>query len=57
MIPTFAERIPHLAQRIRENVATALAEDIGSNYGRTLKFDVGSGKVSIRSAKMGNKDI
>lgn len=30
MIPTFAERIPHLAQRIRENVATALTEDIGS---------------------------
>lgn len=30
MIPTFAERIPHLAQRIHENVAAALAEDIGS---------------------------
>lgn len=30
MISTFAERIPHLAQRIRENVKAALAEDIGS---------------------------
>jgi nicotinate-nucleotide pyrophosphorylase (carboxylating) len=30
MISTFAERIPHLSQRIRENVTTALAEDIGS---------------------------
>jgi nicotinate-nucleotide pyrophosphorylase (carboxylating) len=30
MISTFAERIPHLTQRIRENVSTALAEDIGS---------------------------
>jgi nicotinate-nucleotide pyrophosphorylase (carboxylating) len=30
MISTFAERIPHLAQRIRENVTAALAEDIGS---------------------------
>jgi len=30
MIPTFAERIPHLPQRIRENVTAALSEDIGS---------------------------
>lgn len=30
MIPNFAERIPFLAQRIRENVTAALAEDIGS---------------------------
>jgi nicotinate-nucleotide pyrophosphorylase (carboxylating) len=30
MIPNFAERIPHLAKRIRENVIAALAEDIGS---------------------------
>jgi nicotinate-nucleotide pyrophosphorylase (carboxylating) len=30
MIPNFAERIPYLAQRIRENVTAALAEDIGS---------------------------
>lgn len=30
MISTFAERIPHLTQRIRENVTAALAEDIGS---------------------------
>jgi len=30
MTPNFAERIPYLAQRIRENVTAALAEDIGS---------------------------
>lgn len=30
MIPNFAERIPHLAKRICENVTAALAEDIGS---------------------------
>ncbi len=30
MNPLFAQRIPHLARRIRENVSAALAEDIGS---------------------------
>jgi nicotinate-nucleotide pyrophosphorylase (carboxylating) len=30
MNPTFAQRIPHLAQSIRENVTAALREDIGS---------------------------
>ncbi len=30
MNPVFAQRIPHLAQSIRKNVAAALAEDIGS---------------------------
>ena len=30
MNPLFAQRIPHLRQRIRENVTAALAEDIGS---------------------------
>lgn len=30
MNPTFAQRIPHLAKSIRENVKSALAEDVGS---------------------------
>ncbi len=30
MIPNFAQRIPHLAQRIRDNVTAALAEDLGT---------------------------
>ena len=30
MLPHFAERLPYLAQRIRENVTAALAEDVGS---------------------------
>ena len=34
-----------------------IAEDIGKSHGRTMQFDVASGAVQIRSAKMGNKSL
>src|SRR3989339_588348 len=36
-----------------EEHITIVAEDVGSNYGRSLKFDVATGRVSVKSARMG----
>ena len=34
-----------------------IGEDIGRSHGRTMQFDVATGHVQIRSAKMGNKSL
>jgi len=34
-----------------------IGEDVGNNYGRTIQFDVATGRVLIRSAKIGSKNL
>jgi len=43
----------HLAQ---EKIAI-IAEDTGKDYGRTLQFNTVTGKLVVRSAKFGIKEI
>jgi chemotaxis protein CheD len=40
----------------RENIAV-IAEDVGSNYGRTVSFDTVTGHMVVSSAKYGKKTI
>lgn len=45
-------------KKLLENAKIFLvAEDTGKNYGRTIVFDTTSGKLTIKSAKIGTKEI
>jgi chemotaxis protein CheD len=42
---------------LSEEKIPIIGEDVGNNYGRTMQFDVATGRVLIRSAKIGSKTI
>lgn len=42
---------------LKELEITLVAEDTGGNYGRTMRFDVSSGKVTISSIKHGAREL
>jgi len=42
---------------LKELNIVLVAEDCGSNFGRTVAFDTETGKLSVRSAQHGLKDI
>jgi len=44
-------------QKLKEMNIPLLASDTGSNYGRTIEFDIASGMLSVKSAFKGTKNI
>ncbi len=42
---------------LREHRIRLVAEDTGGNYGRTMRFEISSGKVTISSIKHGRKEL
>ncbi len=42
---------------LREHRIRLVAEDTGGNYGRTMRFDISSGRVTISSIKHGRKEL
>ncbi|OGS23652.1 MAG: hypothetical protein A2314_07780 [Elusimicrobia bacterium RIFOXYB2_FULL_50_12] len=44
-------------QLMRDEKISIVAEDTGKDYGRTIQFNSVSGKLLIKSARVGNKEI
>jgi len=44
-------------QLMRDEKISIIAEDTGRDYGRTIQFSSTTGKLLIKSAKVGNKEI
>ena len=42
---------------MRDEKISIVAEDTGKDYGRTIQFNSVSGKLLIKSARVGNKEI
>jgi chemotaxis protein CheD len=49
--------ISAVKQKLKEMNIPLLASDTGSNYGRTIEFDIASGMLSVKSAFKGTKNI
>lgn len=44
-------------QKLKEMKVPIIASDTGANYGRTVEFNIATGKMLVKSAFYGNKEI
>ena len=51
------ENVSAVKTKVKENRIRIVAEDTGANYGRTVDFNVTTGKVIVKSAGRENKEL